>query len=236
MNEAANKWTVAQNCEKKYWNSRIKSSTGFIDDLKGNFILGSLIESKILHHPFKSVLEIGIGGLGIGLLWLFPKAQRRIGIDPILPRSSESGNPFVEGLVALAQNGIQFIQAQGEQLPFTEKYFDLVICNNVLDHVEKPVSVLFEIHRVLRPEGYFALGVDTCGLAEFFFRKFHRMVFTANESYMLHPLDFTFYGLVKTLNKLDFELIANAGTTWKGALAGRRRRSAWILRRLTPYV
>lgn len=46
-----------------------------------------------------------------------------------------------------------FIQADGEHLPFADKEFDYVICNQVLEHVENPEAFLREQMRVAK-RGY----------------------------------------------------------------------------------
>lgn len=48
---------------------------------------------------------------------------------------------------------IPIINAAGEQLPFAAAQFDLVVCWDVLEHVQNPTHVLREIHRVLKPNG-----------------------------------------------------------------------------------
>lgn len=47
----------------------------------------------------------------------------------------------------------EFIQADGENLPFQDKEFDYVICNQVLEHVENPETFLKEQMRVAK-RGY----------------------------------------------------------------------------------
>lgn len=42
----------------------------------------------------------------------------------------------------------QFINADGEDLPFADKEFDYVLCSQVLEHVEHPEKFLSEIFRV----------------------------------------------------------------------------------------
>lgn len=45
---------------------------------------------------------------------------------------------------------------QAEHMPYSED-FDLVICTNALDHVERPEDVVDLISQALRPGGYFAV-------------------------------------------------------------------------------
>ena len=47
----------------------------------------------------------------------------------------------------------KFMQADGENLPFEDKEFDYVICNQVLEHAENPASFLSEQMRVAK-RGY----------------------------------------------------------------------------------
>ncbi len=47
----------------------------------------------------------------------------------------------------------------GEQLPFGGSTFDVVICGNVLDHVDRPGLTLAEIRRVLRSDGRVVISV-----------------------------------------------------------------------------
>lgn len=42
----------------------------------------------------------------------------------------------------------QFVEADGEHLPFADKAFDYVICNQVLEHTEHPDQFIAEITRV----------------------------------------------------------------------------------------
>lgn len=61
----------------------------------------------------------------------------------------------------------QFIHASGEKLPFKDKEFDYVICNQVLEHVEDPFAFVEELARVAKA-GY----IETPSLiGEFLFPK-----------------------------------------------------------------
>jgi SAM-dependent methyltransferase len=67
------------------------------------------------------------------------KIDRYIGIDPIF-----------EGMVDV----IGF----GENLPFADSSFDIVICTQTLNYTKDPFAVIAEIHRVLDEKGYFYLS------------------------------------------------------------------------------
>ena len=51
--------------------------------------------------------------------------------------------------------GLIFLKGRGEELPFEDKSFDIIILANVLDHVESPKKVLSEVKRVLKDNGIF---------------------------------------------------------------------------------
>ncbi|MDD5302617.1 MAG: class I SAM-dependent methyltransferase [Elusimicrobia bacterium] len=45
------------------------------------------------------------------------------------------------------------LKADGEELPFVNASFDMVLCEHVFEHLERPAAVLSECSRVLRPGG-----------------------------------------------------------------------------------
>jgi SAM-dependent methyltransferase len=50
--------------------------------------------------------------------------------------------------------------ARGEMLPLPTDCFDLVICTQVLQYIAKPLELLGEIHRVLKPSGHLLLSTS----------------------------------------------------------------------------
>ncbi len=53
--------------------------------------------------------------------------------------------------------GLKAIQAAGEHLPYAANHFDLVISNEVIEHVQDDASAVAEIVRVLKPGGRLVL-------------------------------------------------------------------------------
>ena len=58
------------------------------------------------------------------------------------------------------ERGIKVIKADIEKkFPFDDKFFDLVICSQVLEHLVQPQNTMQEINRVLKTEGIFVVDV-----------------------------------------------------------------------------
>jgi SAM-dependent methyltransferase len=57
--------------------------------------------------------------------------------------------------------GIDFIVANACDPPYRADYFDLVICNNLWEHVPDPLRLLAKINRVLAPGGYVVISTPS---------------------------------------------------------------------------
>lgn len=97
-----------------------------------------------------SVLEVGSGAHG---LIFFFEAAERVGVDPLADE--------YRALFPAWQERARTVAAFGEQLPFGDASFDIVLCDNVVDHAESPRRIVEEIARVLKPGGllYFTVNV-----------------------------------------------------------------------------
>ena len=96
------------------------------------------------------VIEVGSGAHG--LIFYFG-AKSGVGLDPLAVS--------YRGLFPRWQNCAATIAAVGEQLPFPDASFDVVLCDNVVDHAESPTQIVAELVRILRPGGllYFTVNV-----------------------------------------------------------------------------
>jgi SAM-dependent methyltransferase len=96
------------------------------------------------------VLEVGSGAHG---LIFFFGSSRGVGVDPLAAQY----RPLFAGWQGQAPT----IAAAGEALPFPSGAFDVVLCDNVIDHAERPAAIVAELARVLAPGGllYFAVNV-----------------------------------------------------------------------------
>ncbi|HEX6042044.1 class I SAM-dependent methyltransferase [Longimicrobium sp.] len=96
------------------------------------------------------VLEVGSGAHG---LVFFFGTSRGVGIDPLAAH--------YRSLFPAWQGRVPTFAAAGEALPFADGAFDVVLCDNVIDHAEVPERVVEELARVLAPGGllYFTVNV-----------------------------------------------------------------------------
>jgi len=96
------------------------------------------------------VLEVGSGAHG---LIFFFGSSRGVGVDPLAAH--------YRLLFAGWQGRAPTLAAVGEALPFPSGAFDVVLCDNVIDHAERPAAIVAELARVLAPGGllYFAVNV-----------------------------------------------------------------------------
>lgn len=96
------------------------------------------------------VLEVGSGAHG--LIFGFG-ACLGVGIDPLAVHYKDLFPKF--------QNSAATVAAYGESLPFADEAFDVVLSDNVIDHAERPLAIVDEMLRVLKPGGilYFTVNV-----------------------------------------------------------------------------
>jgi SAM-dependent methyltransferase len=104
-------------------------------------------------HPVTDdarVIEVGSGAHG--LIFFFGAGQG-VGVDPLADHYA--------ALFPVWQDRAATVAAYGEKLPFADETFDIVLCDNVIDHAENPGGIVKELARVLKPGGllYFTVNI-----------------------------------------------------------------------------
>ncbi len=111
----------------------------------------SLIEGTHIYP--KNILDVGCAsGWFLSKVKLQYPKSKCIGVD-IYKKAIDYGKKRYKSL--------KLIHSDGHNLPFADKSFDLVICTEVLEHVEFPEKVLQEIGRVLNPNGIAVVEMDS---------------------------------------------------------------------------
>ena len=121
---------------------------------RGIFLRAQAIRQKIATiRPIAEtdkVLEVGSGAHG--LVFGFG-GNFGVGIDPLAVDYKR--------LFPKWQHNAPTSAAIGEQLPFADNSFEIVLSDNVIDHARDPLKIINEIVRVLKPGGvlYFTVNV-----------------------------------------------------------------------------
>jgi SAM-dependent methyltransferase len=115
------------------------------------------------------VLDIGCGDGN----YTVPAAQRSgwaVGIDPsVAMLKAAQRRPQVAG-------SVEYVEATGEQLPFVDDSFDIVLMVTVLCFVGNPEALLSEAYRVLRSGGRLVVGELGARSTWAFLRKIRGML------------------------------------------------------------
>lgn len=134
-------WWESENFDK--WKSH------YLSEYDRGLALVDLLRERVpdLALSGARVLDVGCGDAGV-LIALAEAGADASGVEPFEPS-------VARGRVRAEEHGVQveLRQGVGESLPFPDGHFDLVILDNVLEHVEDRERTLDEITRVLRPGG-----------------------------------------------------------------------------------
>ena len=106
---------------------------------------GDQLEAMVRSHVTSTsrVLDLGCGRGGVvELIWR--EVKFAAGIDPDTP-----------SLATHRAAGMPVVRGVGENLPFVDSSFDIMVCLWVLEHLRDPATTLREVRRVLAPGGHF---------------------------------------------------------------------------------
>lgn len=139
---------------KQYWKNRY----GYYGGIQGGRagLIGHLaylhpgwrasLDSKVFYlpaNPGGKLLEIGSGG------------GQQLEIMNALGWQAEGVDRDPEARKNAMSRGLKVSLGVLEDQDFPENHFDAVISNHVIEHVFDPVSLLKEVHRILKPGGRF---------------------------------------------------------------------------------
>jgi ubiquinone/menaquinone biosynthesis C-methylase UbiE len=103
------------------------------------------LRSHMPHLDNITLLDLG-SGRGDFLI----EATKK-GLDVIGLEKSEEYIQITKEKAARENVSIKVISGVGEKMPFDNNSFDFINMAEVIEHVESPLSVLKEVHRVLKP-------------------------------------------------------------------------------------
>ena len=134
-------YTVEANIEDEFHRQRIDSTV---------YLLKSALDKKI---SAPKILDIGCGQghITAAIKKNFPDAEIS-GLDCSVSAISYAANKFP---------GIDFCVADACNPPYCRQYFDVVVCNNLWEHLPDPLLLLKAIGRVLKNHGFLIVSTPS---------------------------------------------------------------------------
>jgi SAM-dependent methyltransferase len=146
------RWRFAQQMEREFW-LNLNAAEFVAQEAGYKTLAGHLVRHAQAHFGERDDIRVlQIGCAVEDAIMHFPYGKR-FAIDPL-------ADFYIRHFERARNPGVAYFTAKGEAIPFTADLFDLVICNNVLDHVFEPQKLLYEVRRTLRTGGLFFLSVD----------------------------------------------------------------------------
>jgi SAM-dependent methyltransferase len=140
------RWQAAQSKEASYW-SRDEVMASQLERVRTRYgpVLKSI--SGSLGRDAR-ILDLGCGPTCAAQL--VPTGVKTY-LDPLM-------NDYMHHYAASLPDGAK-VCSMAESLPAPSDSFDVVVSVNALDHMCRPEDVIAEVHRVLRDDGLFILGI-----------------------------------------------------------------------------
>ncbi|MCF8009377.1 MAG: class I SAM-dependent methyltransferase [Halanaerobiales bacterium] len=144
--------------ERRVWEKQAKSYDKMTKSVYEHAYRLSIKKAKEILEPHQQVLEIGCG-TGIITFGIADSVENITAID-ISPKMIEVAK---EKNKKLNKNNIDFNAADGYELPYQDKEFDVILLFNVLHMIKEPERQLSEIYRLLKKDGYLITATDCYG-------------------------------------------------------------------------
>ncbi|MFA6411701.1 MAG: class I SAM-dependent methyltransferase [Syntrophales bacterium] len=133
-----------------YFKKNIIGTNREHESIRDNMLL--LVERNLFSSAVKNFLDVGCGG-GENTIFIAHKLN--------IPLADVYGLDIDSPCVKITGHLFQFltIDLEKEALPFHDNMFDLVICNQVFEHLKNFLQIFNEIIRVTNPAGYIMIGI-----------------------------------------------------------------------------
>ena len=175
------RWKLAQKSEEEFWKKYTSKSLPHEKYSKKAKILLRKLGEFIDINKNTKVLQIGCGPLD--LINYFGD-MKKYSLDPLAD--------FYKERFDVDYKDTNLVKGMGENLPYEDKSFDIVLLPNVLDHTTNPEKVLSEIKRVLKDKGIFYFDVyfyqknflRLASIWRFFNKILRKKIFNPTHPYM----------------------------------------------------
>jgi len=188
-------WQAAQQEELANWQHTIGTTRDILAEMADSAALDGFMASvselrKVFEQGSIEALEVGVGPLGLGWVGLFGNAAsvRAWAIDPLplLPVELVPDKDLAS-FISQKRRNYRFFQAAAEEAQFPPERMQLIVCDNVLDHAQKPLVILKNCWRWLSVHGFLVVGVNTLSLAGLIKWRLLQRVRPTNRNFVMHP-------------------------------------------------
>jgi len=134
-------YTVAEHKDSEFHARRIQCTLDLIASALGS------------EPPTSRILDVacGEGHITAAIQKRFPKAEVS-GFDYSISAITRAHRQY---------DGIAFDVADAYQPPFAPSYFDVIVCNNIWEHVGDPLRLLGVLYAVVRPGGHLVISTPS---------------------------------------------------------------------------
>jgi ubiquinone/menaquinone biosynthesis C-methylase UbiE len=176
-----------------------------------------LVKSKIWFinslNKDDQILDLGCG-VGTSLLSISKKVKFVTGVD----HDSASIEVATKKAKDLKINNISFQELDvNKGLPFKDRFFDGIICSDILEHLKKRSYILKEITRVLKPRGKLYLVVDNPDTTWKKLQKEVGLFYYADPD---HKYEYPKEEILKLLEKLNYKILLTDVVTYDTPIKG----------------
>lgn len=230
-------WRAAQSAELQVWDHARSSPTEVLSELLETSELVDFGRRNGTPASLGAVIELGVGPFGVG--WAaFGESDLAVGVDPLPRLHVNTGVDALDKMVGILQQRSKYLQADASKpLPFEPSSFDLIVCDNVLDHTQNPRDVLLEARRLVKADGAMLFGVNVfsvLGLTKW--RYVTRRLYPHASNTICHPHSFTGMMIERILSDTGWHIRSYPQPSHSKRLLGRAYRARLVAAPHEPPV
>jgi dolichol-phosphate mannosyltransferase len=189
---------------QRYWQrKRIDIITKFISDCGLQITNLTNCGFRISDFGFR-ILDIGCGSS-----YIVRKVKNLVAADIQLNklRYLRFHPDFAKASSGIPELSIPLVNASILSLPFKTDSFDLIICSQVIEHLQNNTIWFNEINRVIKPNGFLILGTPDYGKVNWRVIEYFYKLFVPSGYADEHITHYTFTSLKDLLEKEHYQLL-----------------------------